>query len=294
MPTYNRAARLQIALTSVLQQSYGTLEIIVSDNASTDDTADVCRTMAAQDCRVQVYRQSTNVGPVANFEFVKSKASGKYFMWLADDDSLSNNYVRACVERLERSPELILVHAAASYFRADGSDYDEAVFALDQPKPIQRVLSYFWRVSQNAMFYGLYRREAILDCRMPNILGGDWAWIADVAIRGKTLVQRDVKIRRSAAGTSASYDRIMDLVDTPRSMRRYPSLVLAGGIGAHIALKSSSFRARYPVLRFAIAPLVMAILAYRRIVRPALGRWRSTIRRYATARTARRETDDGA
>ena len=278
MPTYNRAARLQKALTSALQQSYETLEIIVSDNASSDETWDVCSTVAANDRRVRVYRQSVNMGPVANFEFVRSKASGKYFMWLADDDAMSSNYVASCVERLERDPELVLAHGAATYLRDDGTACDETVFALDKAKPIARVLTYFWRVSQNGMFYGLYRREAITDCRMPNTLGGDWAWIADVALHGKTAVQSEAKIRRSGTGTSASYERILEVVGAARWKRYTPSLTLAVGLGAHAAFRSAPFRTRHPLARFAVAPLITAILCYRLIARPALGRLLSPIR----------------
>jgi glycosyltransferase involved in cell wall biosynthesis len=278
MPTYNRAAPLRAAFSSVLGQSYRNLEIIVSDNASTDETAAVCRTAASADSRMRVFRQAINIGPVANFEFVKNQATGKYFMWLADDDVVSEDYVAACVESLERNPEHVLVHGAATYLRADGASSDEASFSLEQESPIRRVLAYFWRVSENAMFYGIYRREAIARCQMPNLLGGDWGWIADIVVEGKTAVVPRAKIRRSAAGTSASYQRIMEVLETPRCMRRWPSLVLALGLGHYLAFTSRTFSARYPLARFLVAPVVTTILCYRLIVKPALGRWSAQFR----------------
>jgi glycosyltransferase involved in cell wall biosynthesis len=284
VPTYNRAARLRLTLASILQQSYRELEIVVSDNASTDDTWDVCLGAAAQSSRVRIFRKAANIGPVANFEFVRNQASGKYFMWLADDDSISENYVSACVERLERDADVVLVHGPASYVRADGTGYDEAVFALDQRAAIHRVMAYFCRVSQNGMFYGVYRRAAIVGCRMPNILGGDWAWIADVALQGKTALEPGVGIRRSAAGTSASSARIMELVAAPRWMRRHPSLGLAVGVGGFIALKSASFAASYPFTRFAVAPLVTAILWLRLILKPTLRRCLSPVLPHRSAK----------
>src|SRR4051812_17831067 len=90
IPAYNGAAYLVEALESALAQSYAPIEVIVSDDGSTDDTGAICDQFAAADRRVRYLRARTNLGAVANFRRVLDEAKGTYFTWLAQDDVLSD------------------------------------------------------------------------------------------------------------------------------------------------------------------------------------------------------------
>ena len=105
IPTRNRAALLERAVRSVLAQQGVELEIIVSDNASTDGTAVLCEELAAADPRVRIVRQAADIGAEANFRAVLEAARGPLFMWLADDDWIDPEYVAACAAVLNRQPE---------------------------------------------------------------------------------------------------------------------------------------------------------------------------------------------
>src|SRR5229473_2324672 len=96
LPTYNRASELKRAVESVLAQDYSNLELVISDNASTDDTQLVCERFCAQDNRIRYIRQPTNRGAAANFHEVLQRAGGEFFMWLGDDDWLDSSYVAQC------------------------------------------------------------------------------------------------------------------------------------------------------------------------------------------------------
>src|SRR5438552_18501845 len=76
LPTYNRSATLAKAIESVLSQDYRNIELLISDNASTDDTEAICLKVARQDKRVKYLRQQTNQGPVANFREVLRRSGG--------------------------------------------------------------------------------------------------------------------------------------------------------------------------------------------------------------------------
>jgi glycosyltransferase involved in cell wall biosynthesis len=94
MPVYNGARFLHESFRSLLNQSYSTCEIIVSDNASTDSTPQICEFYAASDSRIRYIRQSSNIGAGPNFEFVWNEAKGDYFMWAAADDKWHPEWVQ--------------------------------------------------------------------------------------------------------------------------------------------------------------------------------------------------------
>jgi len=98
MPVYNGAKFIHEALDSLLAQTFTDFELIISDNASTDETEAICREYAAKDSRIRYVRQSTNLGAVANFKFVLDEAVGEYFMWAAADDVWRSK----CIEHLIR------------------------------------------------------------------------------------------------------------------------------------------------------------------------------------------------
>ena len=93
LPVYNGEKYLRQALESLLSQSHASIELIVSDNASTDATERICLEVAAKDKRVFYIRQSLNNGPIWNFNFVLGQAKGDYFMWAAHDDLWDKEWV---------------------------------------------------------------------------------------------------------------------------------------------------------------------------------------------------------
>src|ERR1700726_3052082 len=108
IPVFNAQRYLREALDSLIAQDYENIELVISENASTDGTAAICREYAARDPRVRYERAEMNQGAVWNFNRVYSLARGTYFMWAAFDDLRAPSYVRRCVERLEAQPSAVL------------------------------------------------------------------------------------------------------------------------------------------------------------------------------------------
>ena len=82
------------ALDALLAQTFTDFELIISDNASTDRTEEICREYAAKDRRIRYVRQETNRGATANFQYVLDEAVGEYFMWAAHDDWWDPNFIQ--------------------------------------------------------------------------------------------------------------------------------------------------------------------------------------------------------
>jgi glycosyltransferase involved in cell wall biosynthesis len=100
IPTYNRAGSyLPVALRSALAQRYPRLEILVTDNASTDETPALVRGIG--DKRLRYLRHAVNIGPKRNFHYALEKARGDYFLLLHDDDAIDEDFVAVCIAAAE-------------------------------------------------------------------------------------------------------------------------------------------------------------------------------------------------
>jgi len=100
LPVFNGEKYLEESIVALLNQTMSDFEIIISDNASTDETELICRKYVSQDKRVRYYRQDVNIGPANNFLFVLMAASGKYFMWAAADDKWSKEWLSVLIRPL--------------------------------------------------------------------------------------------------------------------------------------------------------------------------------------------------
>ena len=98
LPVYNGEDFLAESLDSLLGQTYEDFELIISDNASTDGTADICRRYEKQDSRIRYIRQPRNLGCAPNHNVLVQYARGELFKWASHDDL----YGRELIERASR------------------------------------------------------------------------------------------------------------------------------------------------------------------------------------------------
>jgi glycosyltransferase involved in cell wall biosynthesis len=107
------------SLDALLGQTYTDFELIISDNASTDGTAEICRRYEEEDPRVRYFRQPRNVGLAPNHNFVVEKARGELFKWASNDDLYARDLVERCVDALDKYPDVVLAHSWTA--KVDGS-----------------------------------------------------------------------------------------------------------------------------------------------------------------------------
>src|SRR4029079_8481056 len=149
LPTYNRASTLGRALDSVLMQDYQNIELVISDNASTDETQAICLAARERDKRIRYLRFETNQGPTVNFREVLKQSGGEFFMWLADDDWLEPGYLTSCMNVFLAEPQHSLVFGNGRYFQNGAFVFDEEELNLSQDSGAERVLKYYRRVGMN-------------------------------------------------------------------------------------------------------------------------------------------------
>jgi glycosyltransferase involved in cell wall biosynthesis len=108
LPVYNGEEHLEAALKSIQRQTYSEFELLVSDNASTDRTAEICQDFAAGDDRIRYYRNSQNLGLVRNFNRVFDLSDSEYFAFVSHDDDRGPTFLQKCVAVLDEDPSVAL------------------------------------------------------------------------------------------------------------------------------------------------------------------------------------------
>ena len=127
LPVYNGDRYLAKSLNALLGQSYEDFELVISDNASTDDTSEICRDYESQDARIRYCRQPRNIGSSPNHNFVVEAARGELFKWASYDDLYARELLERCVDALDEHPDAVLAHSWTANI-----DETDAVFAAPE------------------------------------------------------------------------------------------------------------------------------------------------------------------
>jgi glycosyltransferase involved in cell wall biosynthesis len=267
MPVFNKASVLHRSIDAILSQSYANLELVISDNGSTDDTETLCRRYHHLDSRIKYFRQPKNIGAIANFQFCLDNSLGEYFMWCPSDDVISQDYLKTCIASLATDVSIVLVAGLASYADKLGRIASGNCTQLTHSSGIARVLKYFRQVSDNGVFYGVYRRPALADCVLKNMMGADWLWLAEVAYLGKVRTITTISMRRDDSWSNTTPERyyagLAHTLGARAAFTRFPRVATAVGIGVSIYSNSAVFAAIPGPKRLLLSILVMSILSFK-------------------------------
>ncbi len=189
LPVYNGENYLRQALDSVLGQTYRNLEVLISDNASTDGTAKICAEYVATDARVKYHRNEKNVGPDMNFNLTVDLATGEYFRWVAHDDLMDPECIAKCVAVLDANPDVILCHSLTKIIDHENRQlvvYDSGLSGSESARPSRRFASLILNQHICSEMFGLMRIEALRRSRRleGNYYGSDRAMLAELSLIG--------------------------------------------------------------------------------------------------------------
>lgn len=201
MPVFNGADTIEKAIAAVLAQTFADLELVISDNASTDGTLKLCQAAASKDDRVRIVQQQRNIGAVPNFAAVLSAARAPYFMFAAADDHIEPNFIKECLAALEAAPDAVSCAPRTLIHFADG--------VTREPwgcKPIGggawlRPALFLLRPADNSRFYGLHRTEAMRLAYLdePPFTAFDWAVSALTLAQGSHVQSQSIILHREGA-----------------------------------------------------------------------------------------------
>lgn len=193
MPVYNGEKYIEDALESLLAQDHPNIELVISNNASTDRTAAICQEYAERYSHIKLISQPRNIGASGNFRAVVDAATGEYFMWAAHDDLWSPNYVSACVAVLQRHQRYALCASTVHFIDESGSIVNRTFENLDTtsrstPESCAHILEQdFW-----CAIYGVMRIESARRAPIERpSFGMDVAALIHICMMGKLACQTD-------------------------------------------------------------------------------------------------------
>ncbi len=210
VPTYNCERYIGESLESLLGQTYGDFELVISDNASTDGTEDVCRQYAAKDSRIRYVRRQTNIGGPGNFRYVFSLCTGEYHKWSTADDYCDKTYLEKAIKVLDAEPDVILCYSKTRLIDANGQKIEDYEDNLDirQSTPAERFRALLASIGLCNAHLGVIRRSAMQRTRLiGSERASDIHFLAELALYGKFALLPERLFFRRYHQQSSSWNR---------------------------------------------------------------------------------------
>ena len=191
LPVYNGAKYLHAALPSLLDQDFEDFEVVISDNASTDETEAICRSYAASDRRIRYQRNRMNIGSARNYRRVFESARGEFFKWCSHDDVCHPAFLRRCLNVFDSEPRsVVLVYPLCDLIDECGTVIGRAQGSVEtrQRRPHRRLAHVLRNFSYAYPIWGLIRTECL---RKSGLTGSVWYWdevlLAELALYGEII-----------------------------------------------------------------------------------------------------------
>ena len=202
LPVRNGGEYLRTAIDSLLAQDYRDFELIISDNASTDGTSQICQEYAQSDPRIVFHRNDANLGAAENFNRTFRLSRGTYFMWAAHDDRSHPTYVSQCLAGLERNPGAVLCASSIRFIDESGVEIDVAsphsligeynrldtvsMGLVERVRELTRTINWY-------ALYGLIRVDALRRTKLiRDAYAGDVLLLMELLFLGETRILPDV------------------------------------------------------------------------------------------------------
>lgn len=214
IPAYNEAKYIQKTIESCINQAGC---VVISDNASTDDTQKICEELAQKYSNLIYIRQEKNIGGTENFNFVLNQAKTKYFMWMGGHDTIDDGYSKHMMHMLENTDSSGCYPVSR---HIDREDVEIGIYdcwyadRLSSDYPLQRIYALIAHLHEVSFLFGIYRTEIAQKYPMKPMLGNDHVFVCNMALEGKLIYSprsiynwRQTKIELSEAENVAAWQK---------------------------------------------------------------------------------------
>ena len=189
LPVFNGERYVALALESLLKQDFNDFEVIISDNASTDRTSEICADFARKDRRIRYYRNSGNIGSAPNYNRTFHLSSGQYFKWLAHDDLCRPQFLSRCLEVMHSAPPTVsIVYPQCDLIDASGKTLDRVPIERENRfrEPFRRLAHVLRNVGYAYPLWGLLRSSHLCQTRLltPGAQN-DYVLLSELSMQGE-------------------------------------------------------------------------------------------------------------
>jgi len=235
IPVYNGANFLAEAANSILRQTFTDLELIIVDNASTDETPDICQQLAKKDERVRYYRNDYNLGAAPNYNRGLELARGTYFKWLAHDDWISENYIEECAKALDLYPQFVIAHGIPREMLDAETPFLDSEFTVQlwgRDRSVERFAKAMRMDRTCHAIFGLMRREVLEKTTLHRpYYSSDRNLVAEMALLGRWLcIPEAIFYNRKHPGQSMAQSKnrlFLNVWQDASNKRKYSTMHLS-------------------------------------------------------------------
>jgi len=206
MPTWNAEAFVEGTLISLAAQTYQNLEVLVSDDASSDRTAEICERVAGADPRFRLTKQPHRLGWVGNANYLLGQAQGDYAFFAFHDDPVQPTYVARLVKALDRRPDAVLAFSdvlsrdtVVSYRELEGTPDRVA-----RARQIIRRQGLWWLPNRGLFRLSAARQIGGMRTHLAGEYQADWPWLLHLALLGEFVRVPEPLIRKTFRDDSLS------------------------------------------------------------------------------------------
>jgi glycosyltransferase involved in cell wall biosynthesis len=282
LPVYNGAEYIVETLESLLTQDSDEFEIIISDNASTDGTADICAEYVKRDPRIKYTRNEQNLGGAYNYSRLVELAEGEYFKWASADDLCGPSFVSACAKVLDEHPEVVLAYPQTMMIDADGNHLGVNRSGMHVPwrQPWKRMHAFAKNRRLCNPCFGVIRTDVLRKTSLiQSYISSDITLLAQLVLAGPIHEVPHVLFYRRVTDTSCGLGTL-----TPNEVREWFDPHSSVGVKAPLMrvfwnIEGSILRARLNPFAKLLTLVVFTAAWNKRLLRPHYFRLRKKLLR---------------
>lgn len=188
LPVFNSARYVAQSIESLLDQTYRDFELIISDNASTDETSRICQHYASIDRRIRYTRNDANIGNPRNFNRIAKLTTTPFLKWSTADDYWAPTFLERGMEIMLRDDSVALCYPQATLVDAEGANptpYDDVLHLMEED-PAARFVRLLTTIKLAHQHLGIIRMEKLRRTRLlDKHVGSDINLLAELALYGK-------------------------------------------------------------------------------------------------------------
>ncbi|MDI6738904.1 MAG: glycosyltransferase [Candidatus Edwardsbacteria bacterium] len=232
---HNGRRHLRQTLDSLLAQTHPRLEIVISDDASSDESGEICREYAGRSPTVRYCRCAENIGATRNLNRLFWQSQGDFFFWSTQSDFWQPAYVTTCLDEMARRPDAVLCHGPTRLVDLVGRPIRiaEEPLETEESDPARRIGHLVRRMGSGNIFHGLYRSAALgRTALLRTCYGHDLLLLSELSLFG-TICQHQQPLFNRRIDPAETQQQIMDrwqgMIGLGERERQIPFLTLAQG-----------------------------------------------------------------
>jgi glycosyltransferase involved in cell wall biosynthesis len=279
IPICNEEKHIGELLESIHLQDYTNMVVLISDNASTDNTWSIVSSYLKKDNRFSAIKQTQNIGASANFEYVLEQSSGEYFIFAGGHDIWGKDMIQTCVGLMESDQSITLVAPKTTRIDSDGklleSMRDENIDTRLEKSSAGRAYTFWNQINRCSCFYGLFKRDYIVNnYKTPKIVNADFYILINAAAAGNVVTAsgccwyRRVVRSETRKEQKVRYNNVLNL---NKLSRRFPLIISRTMTLLKIFSYKGSLKERLRLVNFTIVRYFISRQQFKLLIKELFG-----------------------